>query len=144
MKISPLRRQEAPSIKILQGLVAPDGVEHVVTVGSGLGGSTALEREGPKPRAARIIVASRDGGVELPRRAVRPRDVGGTTGRACSRHPSQHCPWPSSRIRGPRLDGALGATTHHARRADDETLWSSAPTHGGQHPCSSPRLGSDK
>ena len=59
-------------MKILQGLAVPDGVEHVVTVGSGPGGSTALEREGPKPRAARTIVASRDGGVELPRRTVRP------------------------------------------------------------------------
>ncbi|EJK50823.1 hypothetical protein THAOC_30074, partial [Thalassiosira oceanica] len=41
MKISPLRRQKATSIKILQGLVVDDGVEDVVTVGSGPGGSTA-------------------------------------------------------------------------------------------------------
>mmetsp|Transcript_15075 Transcript_15075/g.34871 ORF Transcript_15075/g.34871 Transcript_15075/m.34871 type:complete len:227 (-) Transcript_15075:772-1452(-) len=40
-----------------------------------------------------------------------PRDVGGTTGRACSRHLSQHRSWPSSRIRWPRLDGALGASS---------------------------------
>jgi len=40
-----------------------------------------------------------------------PCDVGRTTGRACSRHLSQHRSWPSSRIRWPRLDGALGASS---------------------------------
>ncbi|EJK50356.1 hypothetical protein THAOC_30687, partial [Thalassiosira oceanica] len=82
MKISPLRRQKATSMKILQGLLVHDGIEHVVTVGFGPGVQTAPEREGPKPRAERIIVASRDGGVELSRRTV----------------------WPP-------LDGALGASS---------------------------------
>ncbi|EJK46190.1 hypothetical protein THAOC_35156 [Thalassiosira oceanica] len=40
MKISPLRWQEATWIKILQGLVVDDGVEHIVTIGYDPGGST--------------------------------------------------------------------------------------------------------